>query len=120
MDNQLAIIIEDEKDLALVFAEALADAGFRPEIFYDGGPALSRLIEIVPTLVVLDLNLPNITGSEVMELLKTDARLAGVKVIITTGNPIKAQVYQETADLVLVKPISYSQLRDLAQRLLQE
>jgi CheY-like chemotaxis protein len=120
MDIQLAIIIEDEKDLALVFAEALADAGFRPEIFYDGGPALSRLIEIVPTLVVLDLNLPNITGSEVMELLKTDERLADVKIIITTGSPIKAQAYQGTADLILVKPISYSQLRDLAQRLLEE
>ncbi len=62
MDNQLAIVIEDEKDLALIFAEALAAAGFRPEIFYDGEPALSRLIEIVPEIIVLDLNLPNITG----------------------------------------------------------
>jgi CheY-like chemotaxis protein len=120
MDNQIAIVIEDERDLALVFAEALADAGLRPEIFYDGGPALSRLIEVVPALVVLDLNLPNITGSEVMDLLKTDGRLADVKIIITSGNPIKAKTFQEIADLVLVKPISYSQLRNLAQRLLQE
>ena len=119
MENQLAIVIEDEKDLALVFAEALADAGFRPEIFYDGGPALSRLVEVEPSLVVLDLNLPNITGSEVLELLKTDERLANVKIIITTGSHIKAQAYQEIADLILVKPISYSQLRDLAQRLLE-
>lgn len=117
MENQLAIVIEDEKDLALIFAQALADAGFRPEIFYDGGPALSRLVEVVPVMVVLDMNLPNITGAEVMDLLQTDERLSEVKTIITTGSPIKAQAYQDSADLILVKPISYSQLRDLAQRL---
>ena len=119
MDSQLAIVIEDEKDLALIFAQALADTGFHPEIFYDGGPALSRLIDIVPALVVLDLNLPNITGSEVLTLLKTDQRLANVKIIIITGNTMKAREYEKEADLILVKPISYSQLRDLAQRLLE-
>ena len=118
MENSIAIVIEDEKDLALIFAQALADAGLRPEIFYDGGPALSRLIEVVPALVVLDLNLPNIAGSEVMDLLKTDVRLADVKIIIATGSPIQARSYQETADIILVKPISYTQLKNLASRLL--
>lgn len=113
MENKLAIVIEDEQDLALVFAEALAAAGFRPEIYYDGGPALSRIIDAIPALIILDLNLPNITGSDVMELLQHDTRLADVKVIIITGNPVKAQAYQDVANLVLVKPISYSQLRDL-------
>lgn len=120
MDKHLAIVIEDEQDLALIFAQALADAGFRPEIFYDGGPALSRLIEVVPAIIVLDMNLPNITGEDVMELLKTDKRLRDVKSIITTGSPIKARAYENIADLILVKPISYSQLRDLAQRLKED
>jgi two-component system, OmpR family, phosphate regulon response regulator PhoB len=120
MDNQSAIIIEDEKDLALVFAQALADAGFRPEIFYDGGPALSRLVDIVPAIIVLDMNLPNITGSEVMSMLQQDARFEEVKIIITSGNHIKAQEYESLADIILVKPISYTQLRDLGIRLKQE
>lgn len=120
MENQLAIVIEDEKDLALVFAQALAEAGFRPEIYYDGGPALSRLIEVIPALIILDLNLPNITGPDVMELLQHDIRLENVKVFIITGSPIKAQAYQDVADLILVKPISYSQLRDLAKRMQSE
>lgn len=120
MDNQIAIIIEDEKDLTLVFAQALADAGFRPEIFYDGGPALSRLVDIVPAIIVLDMNLPNITGSEVLTMLQHDARFAEVKIIIASGNHIKAQEYENFADIVLVKPISYTQLRDLAIRLKKE
>lgn len=120
MDNQIAIIIEDEKDLALVFAQALADAGFRPEIFYDGGPALSRLVDVIPAIIVLDLNLPNITGSEVMAMLEQDDRFAEVKIIIATGNHMKAQEYQALADIILVKPISYTQLRDLAIRLKKE
>ncbi len=117
MDTPLAIVIEDDKDLALVFAQALADAGFRPEIFYDGGPALSRLVDVVPAIIVLDLNLPNIEGPDVMALLQSDERFADVKTIITTGSPLKAQSFSEIADLILVKPISYSQLRDLATRL---
>mgnify|MGYP003471140099 CR=1 FL=1 len=86
MANQLAIVIEDEKDIALIFAQALADAGYRPEIFYDGGPALSRLIEVVPAIVVLDLQLPNIAGSDVLEMLQNNPQFAEVKIIITTGN----------------------------------
>jgi len=120
MHNQLAIVVEDEQDLALIFAHALADVGFRPEIFYDGGPALSRLFEVVPAIVVLDINLPNITGEEVMELLRTDERLADVESIIVTGNPNKAQTYRNIANFVLVKPIGYSDLRDLAQRLYEK
>lgn len=87
MDNNLAIIIEDEKDLALMFAQALADAGLRPEIFYDGGPALSRLIEVAPTIVVVDLNLPNIAGDEVIDLLKHDPRLAETKSSLLLAAP---------------------------------
>ena len=117
MDNKLAIVIEDEKDLALIFAQALADAGYRPELYYDGGPALSRLVEVVPALIILDLNLPNIDGADVMDLLKNDGRLAQVKIIITTGNPLQARTFSDQADAVLVKPVSYFQLRDLAKRL---
>jgi two-component system phosphate regulon response regulator PhoB len=117
MDKQLAIIIEDEKDLALIFAEAMADAGFRPEIYYDGGPALSRLTEVIPKVIVLDLNLPNIAGADVLKMVEKSDRLSDVKVIIITGSPIKAKSFEEVADLILVKPISYTRLRDLAQHL---
>jgi CheY-like chemotaxis protein len=49
--------------------------------------------------------------------IRADARLAGTRVIIATADPLMAQTLNDAADLVLIKPISFSQLRDLAKQL---
>lgn len=116
MNNQ-ALIIEDDADLAIIFAEAIKAAGFETQIIRDGRIALTQLATSVPGIVVLDLHLPNVSGATVLEKIRTDARLARTLVILTTADARLADMLQTKADLVLVKPISFGQLRDLAARL---
>jgi DNA-binding response OmpR family regulator len=116
MDNPLAFIVEDDEDASVIFANALQEAGFECEIIRTGDKALVWLAETVPAVVVLDLELPGVSGAEILRQIRADARLAQTHVIIATAYPDLAVGLEETADLVLFKPVSYVQLRDLAKR----
>ena len=113
----LALIVEDDDEQVSIFAEALRRAEYETEVAQDGQLALTRLGEIVPDLVVLDLHLPYISGREILRQIRTNARLAETRVIIATAAPSTADMLRHEADLVLIKPISFIQLRDLATRM---
>lgn len=117
MSKPLALIIEDEEMLATIFEQALAMAGYETEVVRDGLLAQGRLAEAVPDVVTLDLHLPNVSGEELLAQIKGDARLAKTKVIIATADARLGEYLDKKADLVLIKPIRFSQLRDLAARL---
>ena len=115
--SNLALVIEDNTDLAIIFTEALQVAGFETETILDGSKAAERLAAVTPEVVVLDLHLPNVSGREILKQIQTDARLAGTHVILATADARLADMMENEADLVLVKPVSFSQLRDLVKRL---
>ena len=117
MSERSALIIEDNSDLAVIFAQALQAAGFATGIIRDGDQALARLAIATPDVVVLDLHMPRVSGAEILRRIRADARLAGTRVIVATADAYVADVLREQADLVLIKPVSFTQLRDLAGRL---
>lgn len=117
MTNPLALIIEDDPKLGDIFALSLQAAEFETEIVTDGGKARTRLTEIVPHIIVLDLHLPQVSGEQLLRQIKADQRLNSTKVMLTTADAQAAEYLQAESDLVLLKPISPAQLRDLAKRL---
>ncbi len=117
MNNYHALVIEDEAYLADIFSEAMIGAGFTPEIISHGGVAQQRLKEIVPDLVVLDLHLPEVDGVHLLTQIREDPRLQNTITIIATADHNLSLTLREKATLVLLKPISFVQLRDLTTRL---
>ena len=113
----LALIIEDDRQQAIIFDQALRMAGFETRVIQDGKAALERLAVVVPALVVLDLHLPYVSGADILRQIRADERLAETRVILATADPLMAEPLQSESDLVLLKPISFGQLRDLATRL---
>jgi DNA-binding response OmpR family regulator len=79
--------------------------------------ALERLKVVVPVIVLLDLHLPEVLGTSILRTIRGDDRLSETLVIIATADPRSAGLVQEMADLVLIKPTTFSQVRDLAARL---
>ena len=112
-----ALIIEDDKKLAKIFDLALQAAEFNTEIVRDGYAAQTRLTKTVPDVVVLDLHLPYVSGEEILHQIRADRRLTHTRVMLATADALKADNLRSEADLVLLKPISANQLRDLAARL---
>lgn len=117
MSTPVALIIEDDEDLSQIFAQAMNAAGFVTETIRDGRIAMQRLAEINPSVILLDLHLPRVPGETLLKQIRSEKRLQDTRVVITTADTIAAELLNEQADFVLVKPISYAQLRDLARRL---
>ena len=120
MNKRFAMIIEDNEDLAIIFAEALQAAGFETGIIQDGETAVAELEASVPRIIILDLHLPHVSGEKILQDIRSDQRFDGTRVIIATADPRMADMLKGDADLVLLKPISFGQLRDLAARLAPE
>jgi CheY-like chemotaxis protein len=116
--SELALIIEDDADLADIFAEALRGVGFEVDHAPDGKIAQEKIKSAaVPFLVLLDMHLPHVSGAELLDEMETDARFAKTLIIVTTADARMAETFRDRADFVLVKPISFVQLRDLTARL---
>jgi CheY-like chemotaxis protein len=115
--SELAFIIEDDQDLSTIFADALETVGYRVEQIKDGFIALQRLKEQVPYLILLDMHLPHISGADLLTRIREDGRFKNTTVILTTADARMAEAYEPMADFVMVKPISFVQLRDLTSRL---
>jgi CheY-like chemotaxis protein len=112
----LALIIEDHEDQSLVFTTALEQVGYQTEVVMDGAVAQQRLTEIVPDIIILDLHIPGIRGDTLLTQIRGDQRLAHTRVLLATADASMADSLRSQADLVLLKPISFSQLSMLASR----
>jgi CheY-like chemotaxis protein len=116
MDN-FALVIEDNPDLSAIFTKALEAAGFKVEAVRDGELAQQRLQETAPRVIVLDMHLPHVDGATLLKQIHANPSLKNSKIILATADNVRAELYRDQATLVLVKPISFSQLRDLSARL---
>lgn len=116
MTRPLVFIIEDDPQLSKIFTLTLSES-FETESITDGNHALMRLSETVPHLVVLDINLPGASGAQILHSIRADSRFESTRVMLATADSRQADELQDKADIVLLKPISIRQLRDLAERL---
>ena len=115
--SELAMVIEDDPDLATIFTEALQTAGFQVETIQDGILAQDRLRQIEPHVVVLDMHLPGVSGADLLSQVRSDERLKRTIIVLTTADARMGEAYTDMADFVLIKPIAFTQLRDLTNRL---
>ncbi|NWG34748.1 MAG: response regulator [Chloroflexi bacterium] len=118
MTKNLALVIEDDEDLSDIFTKALEQAGFEVEKITDGKTAQQRLQrENVPNVIALDLHLPFVDGATLLKFVHADERFLNTKVILTTADAVQAEFLREQATIVLIKPIAFTQLRDISARL---
>ena len=110
---QTVLIIEDEKDLAELIAFHLEKEGFRSLLAADGISGLQEAKSSHPDLILLDLMLPGMMGTELCRLLKGAEQTAGIPIIMLTakGEEIDRVVgFEMGADDYVVKPFSNREL----------
>jgi CheY-like chemotaxis protein len=117
MPKNLALVIEDDADLSEIFSRALQSAGFEVEPILDGLVAQTRLKETIPHVIVLDMHLPNVDGPTLLKQIHADDRLKKVRIIIATADSAQGEFYRKMATIVMIKPITFSSLRDISARL---
>lgn len=93
--SELALIIEDDEDLAEIFAQALRGVGFEVERAADGQKARERLKNGTPPyLILLDMHLPHVSGGDLLtNIIRWDQRFEKTLVIITTADARMGEAY---------------------------
>jgi DNA-binding response OmpR family regulator len=119
MKKHLAIIVEDDAKLSRIFSLAIQN-DFETEVFGDGNAAFMRMGKVKPALIILDLNLPGLQGKDILANIRADKRLANTHVIICTADERQSELLHEEADIVLLKPVSPAQLRQIAARFIPQ
>jgi two-component system phosphate regulon response regulator PhoB len=112
--SSLILIVEDEPDLLAALEYNLAREGYRTRCAATGAEALARAAEDpVPDLVLLDLMLPDISGTEVCRSLRSQERTRHVPVVIVTAKSEEIDRvvgFEVGADDYVVKPYSIREL----------
>jgi two-component system phosphate regulon response regulator PhoB len=107
------LVVEDEKDLQDVLAYNLKKAGHEPTVVGLGHEALARARADGPDLILLDLMLPDVPGTEVCRTLKSDPATRHIPVVMLTakGEEIDRVVgFELGADDYVPKPYSMREL----------
>jgi CheY-like chemotaxis protein len=79
------LIVDDDPVIRDVWTAALRQAGFRTAAARDGVEALERLRTLLPDLMILDLRMPELGGTAVLELVRQRPTLARIPVLVISG-----------------------------------
>ncbi|MEO0073295.1 MAG: response regulator [candidate division WOR-3 bacterium] len=82
----LILLVEDEPDVALVTSTRLELNGFAVKVVADGLSAFTTAVEIHPSLVLIDLKIPGLSGQELVKRMRADSRLSSIPIIIFTAS----------------------------------
>lgn len=120
MERPLAFVIEDQPNLLMLYEDALRLVGYDVIPIKNGLDAITRIeiAERLPSFVILDINLPGLSGRDVLKHIRKQARFTELPVLITTANTVMANIMAEELgknDYLYIKPIPMKQLQDLAR-----
>jgi CheY-like chemotaxis protein len=125
MSSTLILLVEDNPADARLTIEAFKRENGRwtIELCEDGESALARLRDAsrpLPSLVLLDLNLPGLHGREVLDAIKTDPRLRSIPVCILTTSRATDDIslaYSHLSNCYVVKPVDLHAFRTTVQQI---
>jgi two-component system cell cycle response regulator DivK len=103
------LVVEDNDLNRKLFCDVLKAGGFAVEPLADGRDVLVRAREFVPNLIIMDIQLPNISGLELIEALKGDPGLRPIPVLAVTayaGKGDEERIREAGAEGYLAKPVS--------------
>jgi two-component system cell cycle response regulator DivK len=116
------LLVEDDQAGRRLYAEWLTQAGFSVKQAHNGLQALEQAFDLVPDVVVTDLNIPGIDGFELTRRLRLDPRTRNVPVVAVTGyaafaaDPARAQ--RAGCNTILEKPCSPDDLESAIRALI--
>jgi len=79
------LVVDDERDLADLLVINLNRAGYLTSTAHDGRTALDRIAETRPDLILLDVMLPELSGTEVASRIRTNPATASIPIIMLTA-----------------------------------
>jgi two-component system, response regulator len=132
MSDQVILLVEDNESDEELTRRALKKNNISNEVMVmrDGAAALDYLFgrgayagrdpSVLPQVVLLDLNLPKLSGIEVLRAIRSDPRTKLVPVVILTSSQEESDLasgYASGANSYIVKPVDFTQFAEAVRQL---
>ncbi|MEN9709036.1 MAG: hypothetical protein RIQ68_1444 [Pseudomonadota bacterium] len=120
MTKRVLVVEDNELNLKL-FCDLLLAHGFEPHAVRDAREAISDARTVNPDLIIMDIQMPHISGLELIEAIRTDALLRHTPIMAVTayaGKGDEERIREAGADAFVSKPITLARFMETAQDLI--
>jgi CheY-like chemotaxis protein len=120
-NQRTIVIVEDDPETAEMFAEMIRLMGHSVFQVYRGAQAIGLIAEVKPSAVILDWKMSDISGLEVMQHIRRDAKLAKIPIIMVSAINLPSDIelaLNSGASIYLTKPVGYKDLENAIQKAL--
>lgn len=124
MAEQITILyVEDNRENRLLVRRVLEAEGFKVQEAESANKALESIKEIVPNLILMDINMPEIDGYTLTSRLRQNPKIRGVPIIAMTANVMRGdreRTLEAGCDGYIQKPIDVDILGEQLKRFIDE
>lgn len=120
MTKKILVVEDNELNLKL-FCDLLRAHGYEAEPVDDGRVAIERAVAIRPDLIIMDIQLPHVSGLELIEKLKADPELRAIPIMAVTAYAAKGdeeRIRVAGAEGYISKPISVGRFVEAVEALI--
>ena len=116
-----ALIVDDDPDFCVLLREMLKWRGFEVSVAYSASDALSSMGQVHPEIMLVDLQMPEVDGLELIRKIRSDKSFADTPIIVITATAIQDMLLasrEAGADFFLTKPLTYFELERTIDRIM--
>ena len=119
----MALVVDDEQDIVEHIGTILSKSGFEVISSRQGKKGLELAKEKKPNIIILDIYMPDLDGSEIGTILKNDPATKHIPIIYLTGLVTKEEVAgieKMGSSFVVAKPVGHSELLEVVNKALAD
>lgn len=87
-ERPVVLVVDDDAPILLLMRNVLREFGFEPIEAASGAQAIDAARRRTPDVILLDRNMPGMSGDEVVRAMRAEPQLASVPILILSGEPI--------------------------------
>jgi CheY-like chemotaxis protein len=102
----VALVVDDSMLIRHTVCRFLEERGFAVESATNGQEALEALKRVQPDIIITDIQMPKMSGSELITAIKSDSALAGIPIVIVAGKQSGFEQTEKRANFTIFKDIN--------------
>lgn len=119
IDQPTIVVVEDEPDTAEMFAEMMRLSGYKVLKSYGGISAVELIKSEKPAAIVLDIMMPDLSGLEVLRIIRSDPDIVHIPVIVVSAKSLPSDVkygLELGATVYLTKPVAFLDFKEAVEK----
>ena len=107
------MVVDDDADFCVLMREMLRWRGFDASLAYSALDALSSMGDVHPEIMIVDIQMPEVDGLELIRRIRSDDSFADTRIIVITASAVQDMLLaskEAGADFFLTKPVTYLEL----------